>query len=120
MTSIFDLRFSKVKIIYYFLSFTTLSILFFPSCSSNNPTAIKSDSLQLTQHKTDSIEKALKDSIRIAKVQATAYYPLVKAGVESGVIPVEDVDEIMDPNRQYNLYFNRRTRKSFLFLCFIV
>ena len=53
----------------------------------------------------DSIMAARKDSIKWAKLESIAYYPLIKAGTFSGVLPVEGVDEIPSPKRQYKLLF---------------
>ena len=53
----------------------------------------------------DSITAAHKDSIKWAKLESVAYYPLIKAGTFSGVLPVEGVDEIPSPKRQYKLLF---------------
>jgi intracellular sulfur oxidation DsrE/DsrF family protein len=53
----------------------------------------------------DSIMNARKDSIKWAKLESVAYYPLIKAGTFSGVLPVEGVDEIPSPKRQYKLLF---------------
>ena len=53
----------------------------------------------------DSIMAARKDSIKWAKLESVAYYPLIKAGTFSGVLPVEGIDEIPSPKRQYKLLF---------------
>jgi len=53
----------------------------------------------------DSIAAARKDSMKLAKLESIAYYPLIKAGPWSGVLPVEGVDEIPDPKREYKLLF---------------
>ncbi|MDP4284942.1 MAG: DsrE family protein [Bacteroidota bacterium] len=53
----------------------------------------------------DSIAGARKDSIKFAKLMSIAYYPLIKAGPFSGVLPVEGVDEMPDPNKEYKLLF---------------
>ncbi len=53
----------------------------------------------------DSLLAAQKDSIKWAKLESVAYYPLIKAGTFSGVLPVEGVDEIPSPKRQYKLLF---------------
>jgi len=53
----------------------------------------------------DSIMTARKDSINWAKLESMAYYPLIKAGTFSGVLPVAGVDEIPSPKRQYKLLF---------------
>src|SRR5665647_2561829 len=53
----------------------------------------------------DSIAAARKDSMKLAKLESIAYYPLINAGPWSGVLPVEGVDEIPDPKREYKLLF---------------
>ena len=53
----------------------------------------------------DSIMAAHKDSVKWAKLASLAYFPLIKAGTFSGVLPVEGVDEIPSPKRQYKLLF---------------
>ncbi|MEO8412035.1 MAG: DsrE family protein [Ginsengibacter sp.] len=55
--------------------------------------------------KNDSLTAAQKDSIKWSKLSGLAYYPLIKAGTFSGVLPVEGVDEIPDPTREYKLLF---------------
>jgi predicted peroxiredoxin len=75
------------------------------SCDSGKTAETKPDSLLLAKPRTDSIENAVKDSIRIAGLKATAYFPLLKAGDGAGVLPVKDVDEIPDANREYKLLF---------------
>jgi len=65
---------------------------------------------------TDSIEKLKKDSIahakmisdsiRWEKLFAIAQYPLIKTGGKySGVVPVNNVEEMPDPKQQYKLLF---------------
>lgn len=41
----------------------------------------------------------------MAKIEATVTFPVLEAGTFSGVIPVEDVTEIPDPNLEYKLLF---------------
>lgn len=53
----------------------------------------------------ESIAKAQKDSLKWAHLESLAYFPLIKAGTFSGVLPVEGVDEIPDPKRDYKLLF---------------
>jgi intracellular sulfur oxidation DsrE/DsrF family protein len=48
-------------------------------------------------------EKQKKDSIRMEKIFATATYPLIKNSKWSGVIPVNDIQENIDPFMQYKL-----------------
>ena len=55
----------------------------------------------LDQKVNDSIMAAHKDSIKWTKLASLAYFPLIKAGTFSGVLPVEGVDEIPSPKRQY-------------------
>ncbi len=59
----------------------------------------------LEKHVADSIVRARKDSIRMAKLSAKEYFPLINAGILSGVLPVEGIDEIPNPKRQYKLLF---------------
>lgn len=66
-------------------------------------TATMNDAVKKAQ--IDSILAAQKDSIKWAKLESVAYYPLIKAGTFSGVLPVEGVDEIPSPKRQYKLLF---------------
>ncbi len=54
----------------------------------------------------DSINAAKRDSIRWAKMEASATFPWFKTGTWSGVLPVEGVDFAPDPKRQYNLVFD--------------
>ena len=63
------------------------------------------ESLDLNKKIADSIMTATKDSIKWAKMTSLAYFPLIKAGTFSGVLPVEGVDEIPSPKRQYKLLF---------------
>jgi intracellular sulfur oxidation DsrE/DsrF family protein len=53
----------------------------------------------------DSVVRAYKDSIRVSKLMSIAYYPLIKAGPYSGVLPVEEIDEIPDSSKVYKLLF---------------
>jgi intracellular sulfur oxidation DsrE/DsrF family protein len=53
----------------------------------------------------DTLTKAQKDSIKIAKLFSKAYYPLIKSSKYSGVIPVSNVTEKPDPSLQYKLLF---------------
>ncbi len=59
-----------------------------------------------------------KDSAKLNQLKAMAYYPLINAGLFSSVLPVEGVDEIPDPNKDYKLLFeftagdNDSTHKS--------
>ena len=59
----------------------------------------------VNKQQSDSIMAARKDSIKWAKLESMAYFPLIKAGTFSGVLPVEGIDEIPDPNREYKLLF---------------
>jgi intracellular sulfur oxidation DsrE/DsrF family protein len=59
----------------------------------------------ITNHVTDSIIAANKDSIKWAKLESMVYFPLIKAGKFSGVLPVVGVDEIPSPKREYKLLF---------------
>lgn len=48
----------------------------------------------------------------IAKFQEVATYPIVEAGPFSGIVPVEDVTEIPDPNMDYKLMFELTKDKN--------
>lgn len=54
----------------------------------------------------DSINAAKRDSIRWAKMEAAATFPWFKTGTWSGVLPVDGVDFVPDPKKQYNLVFD--------------
>jgi intracellular sulfur oxidation DsrE/DsrF family protein len=60
---------------------------------------------QTDKHKQDSIAAAQRDSLRMAKFAAMAFYPKFNAGTMSGVLPVKNVDEMPDTNRDYKLLF---------------
>lgn len=49
--------------------------------------------------------KAVKDSIKMAKLFAIAQYPYIKGSKWSGVIPVADPTEVPDLKRDYKLLF---------------
>jgi intracellular sulfur oxidation DsrE/DsrF family protein len=50
-------------------------------------------------------EKAMKDSLKMAKLFAIAQYPYVKGSKWSGIIPVDNPTEIPDPAHDYKLLF---------------
>ncbi|MER3318969.1 MAG: hypothetical protein RIB79_11820 [Allomuricauda sp.] len=82
--------------------------LFMLTCfSQNKDHNVENDSVSMTTAKTDSImeEKAKKRQEMMAKMEATVTFPVLDAGTFSGVIPVEDVTEIPDPNLEYKLLF---------------
>jgi predicted peroxiredoxin len=62
----------------------------------------------LEKAKKDSIASAKKlaDSVRFAKLDAIAQFPLIKGSKFSGVIPVDNPTEVPDPNRDYKLLFD--------------
>ncbi len=64
-----------------------------------------SQSNDVNKHLADSIAGARKDSTKFARLSGIAYYPLIKAGPFSGVLPVEGVDEIPDLKKEYKLLF---------------
>jgi len=77
--------------------------LFFAFLSLANAQANQTnDALKMVA---DSAAKARKDSMKWEKLKSLAYYPLIKAGPWSGVLPVTGVDEIPDPKREYKLIF---------------
>jgi intracellular sulfur oxidation DsrE/DsrF family protein len=53
----------------------------------------------------DSLNKAKQDSIKMALFESKLVYPLLKAGVFSGVFPVEHVTETPNPDLTYKLLF---------------
>jgi len=73
-----------------------------------------------SQDKEEAIEP--KDSLKmtqqwdmeamIAKFKAVATYPVVEAGPFSGIVPVEEVTEIPDPNLDYKLMFELTKDKT--------
>jgi intracellular sulfur oxidation DsrE/DsrF family protein len=65
-------------------------------------------SASYAQHadKEDSVQKAKKDSIRIANLMSQAVFPLIKNSENSGVIPVKDIQEMPDPSLKFKLLFN--------------
>jgi intracellular sulfur oxidation DsrE/DsrF family protein len=85
----------------YFL-LLLIMISFFPR-SFSQANEVKKD--VITKQVTDSIAAARKDSIKWATLESLAYFPLIKAGTFSGVLPVAGIDEIPDPEREYKLLF---------------
>ncbi len=69
-------------------------------------------------HGKESMPPIFKDSAKLNQLKAMAYYPVINAGLFSSVLPVEGVDEIPDPNKDYKLLFeftagsNDSTHKS--------
>jgi intracellular sulfur oxidation DsrE/DsrF family protein len=55
--------------------------------------------------KKESMPPIFKDSARLNQLKAMAYYPVFNAGLFSSVLPVDGVDEIPDPNKDYKLLF---------------
>lgn len=51
------------------------------------------------------IEKDNEEKIKWEKIKSVAIYPTIRAGDNSGVIPVKDPTEIPDPNLDYKLLF---------------
>ena len=49
--------------------------------------------------------KIISDSLKIAKLHAVAQYPLIKGGIWSGVLPVENPGDKPDPALDYKLVF---------------
>ncbi len=82
--------------------------LFMLTCfSQNKDHNAANDSISVTTAKRDSImmEKAKKRQEMMAKIEAAVTFPVLEAGTFSGVIPVEDITEIPDPNLEYKLMF---------------
>lgn len=88
-----------------FVWISIFSICGIVSCHSGKAETPAVEKKTMSRAEMDSIAKVQKDSLRMVKLKATAYFPLLKAGPGTGVLPVEGVDEIPDPNRDYNLLF---------------
>jgi len=54
----------------------------------------------------DSITTAKKDSTRWAILEANLVFPWFKTGTWSGVSPIQGIDFVPDPSKQYNLIFD--------------
>ena len=65
------------------------------------------DSTLAVMFTTDSleVENQFKRKLMIAEFKNIATYPVIDAGAFSGVVPVENIDEIPDPNLDYKLLF---------------
>ena len=65
------------------------------------------DSTLTALFRADSIKVAnqYKRKLMIAEFDEVATYPIIDAGTFSGVVPVEDITEIPDPNLEYKLLF---------------
>lgn len=50
-------------------------------------------------------EKIISDSLRLVKLHTIAQYPLIKGGIWSGVLPVENPGDKPDPSLDYKLVF---------------
>ena len=75
--------------------------------STLNSLKIQRDSIFLTTGHSDStrIQKEFAEQEKWEKLKAVTFYPALKAGNMSGVIPVKDPTEIPDPNMDYKLLF---------------
>ncbi len=51
------------------------------------------------------VKKSFADKVRYAKLQDSEIYPVLNAGIYSGVIPVKDPTEIPDTTQEYKLLF---------------
>ena len=49
--------------------------------------------------------KIISDSLKVSKLHAIAQYPLIKGGIWSGVLPVENPGDKPDPSLEYKLVF---------------
>lgn len=65
------------------------------------------DSMLTAMFRADSIkvDNQYKRKLMIAEFKDIATYPVIDAGAFSGVVPVENIDEIPDPNLDYKLLF---------------
>lgn len=84
--------------------FSAFFFFIFSSVYAQSDSAVQNRPL-ISAHVKDSIRQAMKDSIKMEKLKALAYFPLINAGVWSGVLPVEGIDEIPSPRRKYKLLF---------------
>jgi len=73
-------------------------MVFFVAAKAHPQTTTADSAAQLTKAK----EKATQDSIK-NRFLSHAVYPLLKSSKFSGVIPVNDVTEKLNPNQQYKL-----------------
>lgn len=55
---------------------------------------------------TDSVSQARTDSVRLATLKSTAYYPLIKNSEWSLVLPVDQIEEKPDLSMKYKLLMN--------------
>jgi intracellular sulfur oxidation DsrE/DsrF family protein len=53
----------------------------------------------------ESMPPIFKDTAKVNELKAIAYYPLFNGGLFSSVLPVDSVDEIPDPHKDYKLLF---------------
>jgi len=69
--------------------------------------AQEKDSTLTAMFRADSIkvDNQFKRKLMIAEFKDVATYPVIDAGTFSGVVPVEDITEIPDPNLEYKLLF---------------
>lgn len=79
------------------LSFALITIPSFAQPMQDTSGISKKDSIS---HK-----KMIEDSIKMAKLFSIEQFPYVKGSKWSGIIPVNDVTEIPDPNHEYKLLF---------------
>ncbi|GLU44434.1 hypothetical protein [Allomuricauda sp. NBRC 101325] len=85
-----------------------VGLLALNSYSQSSPNDSETDSIAIASAKADSIkmENAIKKRMEMfAKVAEIATFPVIEAGTFSGVVPVEDVTEIPNPDLDYKLLF---------------
>lgn len=65
-----------------------------------------------TETRKDSLSraKAIQDSLRLESLFAKSTFPYIKGSKRSGAIPVDDPEEVPDPNRRYKLLFDTDSR----------
>ena len=100
--------FSRIATRNIFNSLFIVTTFIFSACHENKSDKQCAVQKSFSRHDMDSIAKiakAEKDSLRMVALKATAYFPLLKGGPGSGVLPVDGIDEIPDPNRDYKLMF---------------
>ncbi len=87
------------------ISLLLITVLFIGISSYSQTSTTALSTLTPEQKIKDSLQN-IKDSTRWAKLEASAVFPIYKAGKWSGVLPVAGVDEVPDTKKQYNLVFD--------------
>src|ERR1700739_202499 len=92
-----------------FFCFTTLAFCFSQPKIDSFQTAFKTkkDSALRAIFHTDSlkVEKEFAETAKWDHIRSVAQYPAIKAGENSGIVPVKNVTEVPDPAMNYKLLF---------------